>query len=278
MKIKYGDTSVIKIKKMKLKLGTAVFLKENENYDPRLRSLVKGKHRFVIIAHAGKKSPCVAVGLLSTSKYMNEELEFGIKLMGDYGEYGNGKDVYMDSNNIWLIRTDSIEKVAYQLADQDVVRVTSNFLSSRINVTVRPSIKDSGFIKMFISDFQLYFDIKAHNDVEQRDLDTRIIASSIPDEVVEQFAEKLRDKSQWKSEESRLQCINAIEEYKMETGGTELDFYKQMLAEFGLSKKQKRDVAENIRKGYGNMKEVSFCLENYDGYDEEDEYERFLEA
>lgn len=160
--IKLGDTSIVKVGKMKIKLGTAIFLKPQKDiskqYEPVLRRLIQENHRFVVVAHAGPKSQCIAVCLLSTSKYMNEEQRHGIKLEGNYKEYGNGKDVYMDCNDIWIIKTNCIDKIAYNLDKDDVHRVYTDCIFYNENFSIKNCFnEEDGIMKLYYPEYEFYF-------------------------------------------------------------------------------------------------------------------------
>lgn len=184
IKIKLGDTSIVKVNKMKIKNGTVIFLKSEDEitrkYDPKLRSLINSGHRFVTLAHSGPKSQCIAIGLLSTSKYLNEKKELGIKLSGNYKEYGNGKDVYMDSvNNLWLIRTNCIKEIAYNLEEIDIGRVLDDHLYYN-SANLKIGIKEDGIINMNFPEFDFYFkNCKVSDEKRQKEVNVEFLEDNL---------------------------------------------------------------------------------------------------
>lgn len=125
------------INKIPVTLGSVVYLKNQENissiYDSRLKSLIDSSHRFAIMDKLDindfkrllppsdiiKKDNTIPICLLSTSKYLNEDKQLGIKLNGDYSKFGNGKSVYMDITNIFIIKPSCIKEVSYHLSPLD---------------------------------------------------------------------------------------------------------------------------------------------------------------
>ena len=142
---------VLKIKSKKIKFGSVVRLKSQselgDKYKAKVKSLIGTGHRFVIGPTFDKNSVVVPIILLSTSSFANQEHEKGWKFTGNYGEYGNGKDVYVDCTHIYLIHKNCISSFEYQLEPmdihylQDMLMVHGN--TSEIDVGIYNSIVQS---------------------------------------------------------------------------------------------------------------------------------------
>ena len=93
-------------------------------YDFQLEKLIMQNHRFVIIHHYGINKQTLAICLLSTSSYLNEKMELGVKLSGSYNEF---KDVYMDATRCWIIPANYTKSIEYKLNLEDKFRCISNW-------------------------------------------------------------------------------------------------------------------------------------------------------
>ena len=109
-------------------LGNVIKLKAyneiSDVYDMQLEKLILENHRFVIIHHFGIKNQTLAICLLSTSSYLNEKKELGIKLSGQYNKF---KDVYMDATRCWVIPSSCAKSIEYVLDDDDKFRCVLNW-------------------------------------------------------------------------------------------------------------------------------------------------------
>lgn len=103
--------------------GACVFLKKDTEikgqYDWKLNNLIEQNHRFVIQMHDGKIGGYLVVSLLSTSQYLNEEQRLGIRLSGNYH---NNKYVYMDAKNSYIVKSECVKSLAYNLNEDDADR------------------------------------------------------------------------------------------------------------------------------------------------------------
>ena len=114
------ETPCLYLKNQPIYEGAVIFLKKDNsiNYTNQLRYLIESNHRFVIITKPLKKTiNTVLICLLSTSEIYNKDLEQGIKLNGNYNE---SKNVYMDVTKSWIIPVECIEKLSYNLIEEDM--------------------------------------------------------------------------------------------------------------------------------------------------------------
>lgn len=137
-------------------VGDCVFLKhDNEiqgQYDWTLNKLIDKNHRFVILNHQGLKKGILAVGLLSTSSYLNEENRLGIRLKG---KYHKNKYVYMDAKNLWIIKSDCIKSIDYSLNETDMSRCMAVVKTNNTGcVAARKGLINDDVVNKYISFYE----------------------------------------------------------------------------------------------------------------------------
>ena len=187
----------MKLKSKKIKFGTVVFLKNQteirDNYDNRLLKLVNARHRFVVGPNFGKRCQCVPVYLLSTSEFSNVVNRKGRLLTGNYGKFGNGKDVYVDLEKVWLIKKDNIKEIAYNLSKSDICLLIQTILDSTLaKNNLKAGVKtESSIFKNEFNDYAYMYNF-TQNDSNMNELnDILFIATNardrIPEEKYEDF-------------------------------------------------------------------------------------------
>lgn len=171
---------LIKIKDKQIKLGSVVFLKNqediNEEYNKELNDLISTHHRFAIGVYFGPKSNAVAVHLLSTSDFVNETNSCGCKLLGDYGNYGNGKSVYLDLQTAYVIKKSCILNYQYDLIKQDKCLLEDNIFTAMGKQTIFiKGLYKSGVIDREFDNYEALNHCSYKQDSELDDLKVRII-------------------------------------------------------------------------------------------------------
>lgn len=152
-------------------IGTAVFLKPSfeihGKYEKQLKYLIQNNHRFVIIGHLGLKKGTCVVCLLSTSSYLNEEKQLGIKL---FGKYNSDKDVYMDTKNCWVIESSCIKSVDYVLDREDIDRCSYNSMDNYFCIkNVLKGIEDSELVNTYYDNYLLIYSTKIDKEGQDSD-------------------------------------------------------------------------------------------------------------
>lgn len=113
----------------------------------------------------------MAVALLSTSKYLNQDIGLGIKFSSNY----NGKNVYMVYDKVWIIKTSCIKSLAYKLKYMDYNKIPNILLSNDTNkIQVLYGLTDSGIVKNEFNDYKQVFSYKCSyenlNDENNKEL------------------------------------------------------------------------------------------------------------
>lgn len=174
--------------------GACVFLKpDNEiigQYDWNLCRLIDKGHRFVILMHLGLKKSALVVSLLSTSKYLNEEQKLGIRLNGNYHP---NKYVYMDAKNSYVINSNCIKSVDYNLTDDDRCRCRSVITNSKMDlVTLHKGLLENNVVDKYYSIYNSIYNNK-FNDAEQAILDLTLFNDYVDALSLDEVYEKLKE-------------------------------------------------------------------------------------
>lgn len=170
---------IIKLKNKGIKLGSVVFLKNqddiNEEYDSELKELINTHHRFAIGVYFGPKYNALAVHLLSTSEYVNEINRCGCKLRGDYSDYGNGKQVYLDLQKAFVIKKSCIANYEYDLITVDANLLEDNmFTSNGVQTIYVKGMFGSGVIDMEFDNYNSLNNCRYCQDIELDEIKFKI--------------------------------------------------------------------------------------------------------
>lgn len=149
---------IMKIGRNSIQFGSVVKLKkQNEisnKYAPKLARLIADDHRFVVSIYFKFNQPIISVRLLSTSDFMNQTKQLGLRLETDYGKYGNGKQVYVDQQKLWVIKKNCIKSFEYELSDTDKLWLfESQFSSYDYHPEPVKGILDSGALDLAFEEF-----------------------------------------------------------------------------------------------------------------------------
>lgn len=161
-------------------IGAAVYLKpDNEikgQYNWQLRSLIDRNHRFLIMAYPYPKMGTVLIVLLSTSSYLNEEKRQGIKLLG---KYHDNKSVYMDAQNAWVVPSECIKSVEYNLSKEDTIHCIGKFISARFKTKLIRGVENNEIVDKHIERYRTFANNNIDMDIQEREFDTTMIANYI---------------------------------------------------------------------------------------------------
>lgn len=166
----YADKPCIYINSKPAFIGNVIKLKAYNEisgaYDMALENLISENHRFVIIHHFGINRQTIAVCLLSTSAYLNETKELGIKLKGNYNKY---KDVYMDATRCWVIPSSCAKSIEYDLTESDKFRCIFNWVNNYAGtMKVYKGVADNENVNNQFEDYTFWFSASKFNEARNR--------------------------------------------------------------------------------------------------------------
>lgn len=198
----YTDIPCTYINSKPAYLGNVIKLKSYNEidgaYDMALEKLILENHRFVIIHHFGISKQTLAICLLSTSSYLNETKELGIKLEGNYNKY---KDVYMDATRCWIIPSKCAKSIEYNLTDTDKFRCVFNWVNNYAgSMQVFKGVANNESVENQFNDYIRWFSASDFEEARSRlkavmvaryvrsltDVEIHLYIASQPNDIVEE--------------------------------------------------------------------------------------------
>ena len=166
--------------------GSAVFLKKDTEisgqYDWNLNRLIEQNHRFVIQISMLKIGNPLVVSLLSTSRFLNQEQELGIRLSGNYHK---NKYVYMDAKNSYVITPDCIKCLDYKLTQDDASKCATIVRSNSYDIILHKGLLYNNKIDEAYNWFNKNYYMNKFSEEDQKAINTLYVADFVKQQSYE---------------------------------------------------------------------------------------------
>ena len=166
--------------------GSAVFLKKDTEisgqYNWNLNRLIEQNHRFVIQISMLKIGNPLVVSLLSTSRFLNQEQELGIRLNGNYHK---NKYVYMDAKNSYVITPDCIKCLDYKLTQDDASKCATIVRSNTNNIILHKGLLYNNEIDEAYDWFNKNYYMNKFSEEDQKAINTLYVADFVKQQSYE---------------------------------------------------------------------------------------------